>query len=270
MSLSTLLTLFLSHLGVGIIFSLLSVSRAAGVKFFRFTSGLALVLLLVALAFDPGAGGSSHRAAWHILARDALLATVLCTLAFTVLAGRALAWLQPWLLRGAALAGLLSILGNALTVAASPTLPVQLFTFASFATSAALLGTTCTAMILGHWYLVLPSMEVHHLMSMVKWMMGSLIARGLVIVAVIIFGAALWGAAGARFTRYIWSTSGIFFWQRALFGIAGPAVLGTLTWETAKIRSTQSATGILYVDLFAVIVGEVLSKYVTLATSLPV
>ncbi len=50
----------------------------------------------------------------------------------------------------------------------------------------------------------------------------------------------------------------------------GPAVLSYLTWETAKIRSTQSATGILYVDFFTVVVGEVLAKYLLLATRVPV
>jgi len=53
-------------------------------------------------------------------------------------------------------------------------------------------------------------------------------------------------------------------------GLAGPAVLSYLTWETAKIRSTQSATGILYVDFFTVVVGEVLAKYILLATRVPV
>ena len=50
----------------------------------------------------------------------------------------------------------------------------------------------------------------------------------------------------------------------------GPALLSYLTWETAKIRSTQSATGILYVDFFTVVVGEVLAKYLLLATRVPV
>ena len=53
-------------------------------------------------------------------------------------------------------------------------------------------------------------------------------------------------------------------------GLAGPALLSWLTWETAKIRSTQSATGILYVDFFTVVVGEVLAKYLLLATRVPV
>ena len=53
-------------------------------------------------------------------------------------------------------------------------------------------------------------------------------------------------------------------------GLAGPALLSYLTWQTAKIRSTQSATGILYVDFFTVVVGEVLAKYLLLATRVPV
>jgi hypothetical protein len=54
-----------------------------------------------------------------------------------------------------------------------------------------------------------------------------------------------------------------------LFGLIGPVVLAYMTWETAKLRSTQSATGILYVDLFMVIVGELVAKYLLLSASLP-
>ena len=75
--------------------------------------------------------------------------------------------------------------------------------------------------------------------------------------------------ASAPPRRVITSLDGIFFWQRVLFGLVGPAVLSYLTWETAKIRSTQSATGILYVDFFTVVVGEVLAKYLLLATRVP-
>jgi hypothetical protein len=55
-----------------------------------------------------------------------------------------------------------------------------------------------------------------------------------------------------------------------LFGLAAPAVLGYLTWATARIRSTQSATGILYVDFFTVVVGEMLASYVLLSAGLAV
>ena len=62
MSLSTVLILFLAHLGVGIVFTLVFVSREAGVKFFRFNAGLAAILLMTALAFRYGAPGPSDLA----------------------------------------------------------------------------------------------------------------------------------------------------------------------------------------------------------------
>jgi len=89
--------------------------------------------------------------------------------------------------------------------------------------------------------------------------------------AAVLLGIAMWQPGmGPSFRYYITSIAGIFFWQRVLFGLAGPALLSYMTWETAKIRSTQSATGILYVDFFTVVVGEVLAKYLLLATRVPV
>ena len=147
----------------------------------------------------------------------------------------------------------------------------QALTVASFLSSAALLGGTCTAMILGHWYLVIPSLQVTHLQSIVKLHIVSMVVRIAVVAAAVFVAIATWQPGlGPSFRHYIFSVGGIFFWQRVLFGLGGPALLSYLTWETAKIRSTQSATGILYVDFFTVVVGEVLAKYLLLATRVPV
>jgi protein NrfD len=151
---------------------------------------------------------------------------------------------------------------------------MRLLTALSFLSSAAFLGGTCTAMILGHWYLVIPSREIRHRQSIVKVHIVSMVVRIVIVGAAVFAALALWEtvpAAGAgSFRSYITSLDGVFFWQRVLFGLAGPALLSYLTWETAKIRSTQSATGILYVDFFTVVVGEVLAKYLLLATRVPV
>ena len=126
-------------------------------------------------------------------------------------------------------------------------------------------------MILGHWYLVIPSMQVAYLQSIVKVHIVSMVIRIAVVAAAVAVAILTWQPGmGPNFGRYITSVSGIFFWQRVLFGLLGPALLSYLTWETAKIRSTQSATGILYVDFFTVVVGEVLAKYLLLATRVPV
>ena len=278
MSLSTVLFLFLAHLGVGIALTLLFVSREAGVKFFRFNAGLAAILLVIALAFafrdlsaarPPGAGAMNIG-----ISLVALVVSTALVVLYWAIVGRLFTRFRTAILALAVIAGLFAIASQAIDLSAGRSLPFLVLTVASFLTSAAMLGGACTAMILGHWYLVIPSMQVSHLQSIVRVHIGSMVAR------VMVVGAAVWYAlatayaanpvVGPTFRRYIMSVDGIFFWQRVLFGLAGPAVLSYLTWETAKIRSTQSATGILYVDFFTVVVGEVLAKYIVLATHVPV
>jgi protein NrfD len=256
MSLSSVLFLFLAHLGVGIVFTLVFVSREAGVKFFRFNAGLAVVLIAAALAFQF----------------DATLAVAEAALVlYWGTVGRALAKIRPAIVGVAVGAGLTAIVLQALGVSSAWSLPAQALTVASFLSSAAFLGGACTAMILGHWYLVIPSMDVSHLQSIVKVHIASMVVRVAVVAAAIFVAIATWQpGSGPSFRHYMTSVAGIFFWQRVLFGLAGPALLSYLTWETAKIRSTQSATGILYVDFFTVVVGEVLAKYIVLATRVPV
>jgi hypothetical protein len=273
LSLSTVLFLFLAHLGVGIIFTLVFVSREAGVKFFRFNAGLAAILLVTALAFRYGAPGASalESAAIGSYALIALDLAAAAAIFHWATIGRVLTRARSAIAGVGVAAGLAALVLEGVAISSGRSGVSQAMTVASFITSAALLGGTCTAMILGHWYLVIPSMEVGYLQSMVKWHMVSMVLRVVVVSAAIVLAIATWQPGlGPSFRRYIFSVDGIFFWQRVLFGLAGPAVLSYLTWETAKIRSTQSATGILYVDLFTVVVGEILAKYILLATHVPV
>ena len=114
-------------------------------------------------------------------------------------------------------------------------------------------------------------MDVALLQSMVKFHIGTTILRIAVVAVVVWVALQTWHSpSGAGYDRYVLSLDGVFLWQRVLFGLGSPALLSYLTWETAKIRSTQSATGILYVDFFTVVVGEVLAKYLLVSTRVPV
>lgn len=266
MSLSTVLYLFLAHLGVGIVFTLVLVSREAGVKFFRFNAGLAAILIAFAFAFRPA--GSDPATTPAGVAALAICEAALVLYWATV--GRTLASIRPALVWLAIGSGAAAIVMQAVALSSGRVLPMQALTVASFLSSAALLGGACTAMILGHWYLILPSMQVSHLQSIVRVHIISMIVRVVVVAAAVLMAILTWQPGlGPSFRHYITSSGGIFFWQRVLFGLFGPALLSYLTWETAKIRSTQSATGILYVDFFTVVVGEVLAKYLLLATRVP-
>ena len=274
MSLSTVLFFFLAHLGVGIAFTLVFVSKDAGVKFFRFNAGLAVILVAIALAFRYGAFGAvavarSQTEQMALLALDVSEAALVL---YWATIGRVLAKIRPGIVAVAVLAGLTAVVLQAVDVSAGASSVVRALTIASFLTSAAMLGGACTAMILGHWYLVIPSLQVSHLQSIVKVHIASMLARVVVVGMAVWFAIATWQADSGvpSFRHYIMSVDGIFFWQRVLFGLAGPAILSYLTWQTAKIRSTQSATGILYVDFFTVVVGEVLAKYIVLATHVAV
>ncbi len=268
MHLSSILFLFLTHFGVGVACTLVLVDRAAGVKFFRFNAGLAALILGAGFALRPV---TDRADAMHTLAIIALLISEACLVVFWVIVGRRLPGLRRPLIAIAVAAGLLAVIAQGLETSRDRQTISALLTVVSFLSSVFVLGGACGAMILGHWYLVIPSLDVAHLQSLVKFHIGSILVRIVVVAAAVFLAIATWQpGAGPSFERYILSSGGIFFWQRVLFGLAGPVVLAYLTWETAKIRSTQSATGILYVDVFAVIVGEVLAKYLLLATAVPV
>jgi len=61
----------------------------------------------------------------------------------------------------------------------------------------------------------------------------------------------------------------LFFLFRILWGIVGPLALSYFIWRTAEMRSNQAATGLLYVALVFVLIGELLSSYLTVATGFP-
>jgi hypothetical protein len=269
MSLSSILFLFLTHLGVGVTLVLAWVGREAGVKFFRFNAGTAALLIASGFALRPEAGTDSGPL--HVAATTSLLVAEAALVVYWATIGRMLARIRPALLWTAIAGGLVAVTLQALEISGTAPGLMPWLTVASFLSSVGLLGGACGAMVLGHWYLVVPSLDISHLQSIVRLHIGSMVVRVVVVLAAVTIAIVTWEPGmGPNFQRYIMSSGGIFFWQRVLFGLAGPAVLAYLTWETAKIQSTQSATGILYVDFFTVIVGEVLAKYLLLSTRVPV
>ena len=262
------LFLFLTHLGLGIICTLVLVSREAGVKFFRFNAGLAAALIAAAFVFRPP---DLEPTGLSRVALVALVASEAATVIYWLTVGRALASIRPALVALACGCGLITLVAQAMLATAGAAIDMKVLTVASFLSSTALLGGASTAMILGHWYLVIPSLPVSNLQAIVKVHIASMVVRVVVVAAAVLVAIETWQpGSGPSFAHYITSIAGIFFWQRVLFGLGGPALLSYLTWETAKIQSTQSATGILYVDFFTVVVGEVLAKYLLLATRVPV
>jgi hypothetical protein len=118
-------------------------------------------------------------------------------------------------------------------------------------TSAALLGTATTAMLMGHSYLIAPGMSLAPLLRLLAGVSVSLAARG------ILGGVGLW-TSGIVLSKL--SDETVMLPVRWGIGIVLPLVLAVMAWQTARIRSTQSATGILYVVVIFCFVGELVSQ----------
>lgn len=118
-------------------------------------------------------------------------------------------------------------------------------------TSGLLLGTTIAAMFLGHYYLNAPGMQLAPLRRLVRGIALAATARGLHAAAVLCLIAL-----GDRWPE----TAGwTFLALRWLAGVLGVLVVAWMTWQTLKIPNTQSATGILYVGVILVFVGELVA-----------
>lgn len=116
--------------------------------------------------------------------------------------------------------------------------------------SSFLLGATLTAMLLGHHYLTAPAMSIEPLKRFVSSMAWGLGARA----ALAAVGLGVWASMAAAATSP--TASPLFLAVRWGMGVLGPAVAAVLTWKTVQIRSTQSATGILYIAMTLVLFGE--------------
>lgn len=119
--------------------------------------------------------------------------------------------------------------------------------------SAALLGTATTAMLMGHSYLIAPSMSLKPLFRLLTAFFSALGLRAL------IAGIGLWIWAGEHSLATLDEVTMVLPLRWGI-GFIGPFVLGIMAWKTAKIRSTQSATGILYVIVILTFLGELVSQ----------
>jgi hypothetical protein len=133
---------------------------------------------------------------------------------------------------------------------------------ATFVSSSLVLGGALTAMVLGHWYLVARGLSFTPLARVTAVLLAALVLRL----------ACTCGTAWAQGERWQAMVSlsgptgfllapGIFLLARAIFGFLAPLALGWMAWRCIQLKANQSATGILYVIVAFVLVGEIIAKY---------
>ena len=118
--------------------------------------------------------------------------------------------------------------------------------------SAGLMGGFLMTMLLGHAYLTAAGeMTQRPFLRLVRWLAVLLIVRA---------GISVWTGLRPYWGREsgglaaVWD--GVMVTARYLVGLFMPAVFTYMIYDCVKRRSNQSATGILYVTLVLVVIGE--------------
>jgi len=167
-------------------------------------------------------------------------------------AGRTLIWLVALCALTAAL------LGQSTTSAAAIDV---VWRSIAVATSGLVLGLTIASMLLGHWYLNSPGMELAPLRRLLAM---AAIAVGL---QAILSGIGLAAEISTlKSVQIDWLLFVVLRWSFGIFGVLG---LLWMAWRTLDIPNTQSATGILYVAVIGVFVGELTAALLSAESAFP-
>jgi hypothetical protein len=265
---STFFFLF-SQLGVGMMLTLLFISpRSIGNSFFKFASLTAAILLGVTLGFNFLFPSPVRQGTFPVimLAISALL-TVIYNRVIDVDKFTA----AFWLLAGAILTGLISIVAD--SFAFTRLMPLGGWEWwvlvVNHLAATALLGSVMLTMVFGHWYLVIPRLSIDPLVRLTKVM---IVAIGLRVLTIILSMVVLQTEQSIPFAAVInelMFRQGFFFWPRVIFGVIIPIVLAVMIWTTVQLRHTQAATGLLYLGVVAVLFGEFFSKFLLFSVNLP-
>ncbi|HEX4897569.1 MAG TPA: hypothetical protein VFV53_04340 [Candidatus Limnocylindrales bacterium] len=132
----------------------------------------------------------------------------------------------------------------------------EVLLFVQLAVLAAATGGVWAAMILGHWYLVTPKLPEAPLILFAR-VLTAIVALQLVLFAAwIVTGAGPEGVAGLGALTGTWA---LFVWLRLVVGIVFPLIVSWAAIQTARTRSMESATGLLYINVGTIAAGTILS-----------
>jgi hypothetical protein len=117
-------------------------------------------------------------------------------------------------------------------------------------------GGVFAAMILGHWYLVTPRLPEAPLILLSRILLGVMAIQVALFVAWVALGA---GPAAAGPFSALTGPWALFVWLRLIVGLIFPLVVSWAAVQTARTRSMESATGLLYINVGTIAAGTILA-----------
>jgi len=138
----------------------------------------------------------------------------------------------------------------------------------SFIVSALVLGSVTTGMLLGHWYLIDRNLSLEPFHRIFRFFVGVLLVQAILLL--IDAGLLRWGAADTRAAvAQLFHEHAALLMVRLLLSPVGTAGLAWMIWRTLRIPQTMAATGLFYIAILSVLVGELMGRFILFRTSLP-
>ncbi len=221
------------------------------------------------LALRGGAaGGPSAASLWTAAALWTLASTAIAVYLYTL-------WTENGLLRARSYAlglglGLIALIANVMLLMPPGFGAVVAVAYGLTAiTSALVLGLVSCAMLFGHWYLIDLEMPVDYLRTFIR-LLGIVLITDLVALVLAIGLPAMLGSASAvAAVRELLASHLGLMAVRLLLGPVATIVLVWMCWQTLKIPQTMAATGLLYIAVMSVLVGEMLGRFILFRTAIP-
>jgi hypothetical protein len=136
-------------------------------------------------------------------------------------------------------------------------------------TSALVLGLVSCAMLFGHWYLIDLEMPVDYLRTFIRLLAIVLVADLIALGLAIAVSATLGSPVARVAVNELFAAHLGLLAVRLLLGPIATIVLVWMCWQTLKIPQTMAATGLLYIAVMSVLVGEMLGRFILFRTAIP-
>ncbi|MDO8581207.1 MAG: hypothetical protein Q7S13_06995 [Candidatus Omnitrophota bacterium] len=127
--------------------------------------------------------------------------------------------------------------------------------------SSLIICSSLYAMNLGHWYLNVHGLPLKHLIRATYALWGFLALRLAFDIAAILSQTIMFQGEQVALGRFIPTLDGFFLLVALFFGTIFPFVSLFFVKEILKLKNTQAATGVLYVILASILLGDMAYKY---------
>ncbi|MBA2720661.1 MAG: hypothetical protein H0U52_15680 [Chloroflexi bacterium] len=117
-------------------------------------------------------------------------------------------------------------------------------------------GGVFAAMILGHWYLVTPKLPEAPLIMIARALLAVVALQVALFVVWVSTGAGPGGGGPFAVLVGPWA---LFVWLRLIVGLIFPLIVSWAAVQTARSRSMESATGLLYINVGTIAAGTILA-----------